>query len=109
MNDFPNRPDHKDLYDLAETSRGLDAASHAWTDANEGFAAEVRKDVDMESLVYHANQRAMRAMGIHTQEQIAANMSDMVRLISIYMEAFIVGVRFNKSRSDTAESVFYQQ
>lgn len=87
---FPNRPKHPDFHKLAAIVRRMDA------DADEHMNATfvLSPIIDMATVVYVAEQRVLRA-------QIAARTSDMdrrVQAISIWMDGFAAGARWQQGK-----------
>lgn len=85
---FPERPDHPDFWMMSQiiTDQDNRATSHA--DSFESLIAEV---VDVQSLIYMASQRALRA-------RILTTGSFEEKMISMWIDAFVAGVEFAKTK-----------
>lgn len=88
---FPNRPDHPDFWRLSEIVMGMDA----WLDVakpenrQDVFQKIVTDVIDIRSVTYMADQRALRAMmflGVPREYQAAT--------AAMWLEAFIMGVKY---------------
>lgn len=85
------RPDNPDVWKLIEIVLQLDGATKEGGEAFEKLIAEA---VDPASLTYLAMQRAIRVVGAETRADVQANLADVVRLASVYHEAFLLGFRY---------------
>ena len=96
--EFPSRPDSLDFDILSALIIALDGEAD---DAGPGFdiSAVVERYIDSESLAYLALQRAMRSVGARTQAEVVAQMDDVVRLASMYHEGFLMGCRFQQTKT----------
>ena len=84
-----NRPDHDDFWLMAEVVQDMDAA------ADEGnFDRIIRPVVDMESLAYVAEQRAMRVVGPLASQEVY------VKLQAAWLDAFIAGALYQKRKME---------
>lgn len=100
--DYPHRPDHLDFDILSALVIALDSEADD-TGPDFEITTVVEKYVDPESLAYMALQRSMRAVGATTKTQVAANMGDIVRLASVYHEAFVMGAKFQQTKMGTEQ------
>lgn len=93
-----NRPDTPDFWHISQImlrqNGAIDDAKTA--DAKEAvWQAEVRKRVsDPQVLAYMGLQRMLRALGITTRSEVAANASVAPKMITLWMEGFLVGAEF---------------
>lgn len=86
-----NRPDTPEFWRMAEIILQLDGATE---DGGDEFEAMIATATDPASLAYMAMQRAMRATGVETRPELARQHRDIVRLASVYHEAFLLGYRY---------------
>ena len=97
MTSFPGRPEHDDFWLMAEVLQDLNNAG------DDGVpVAKIVSDIDLDSLVYMAEQRALRV-----EQMLAAMDSPMdpqVVYTSVWMEAFKSGVEFQKRRDRSQSS-----
>ncbi len=100
MLDFP-RPEHDDFWLLSEVI--LDSDVEATT---ESLLEAVRDYVDLQSLTYMAQQRAIRALGISSMDELTDSREETVTLAAAWMDAFVVGVRFERERSNPTSKSF---
>ena len=88
---FPDRPDHDDFKLMSEIVRELDALGD-----NSTPLPEIITDPDLASLLYMAEQRALRV------ERMLASMDSPlapdVVYTSLWLEAFKIGIEFQKRR-----------
>lgn len=86
MTEFPNRPTHDDFWLLCEIVQDYDSA------ADDGATVEqlVNPVVDLESLLYTAEQRALRAS--------KALRDPFLALQAMWLDAFIVGALYQKRK-----------
>lgn len=100
LNDFfgsmPHRPDHPDMWKVADVLLKLDGALEAAGDDNQakdlafqGILEEV--GIDSEVLSYAAMQRAFRVLGIRTRADLTKKIPEAIMLASVWTEAFAVG------------------
>ena len=80
---FPDRPQHEDFWRISEAFGLTDGRA----DAGESFTAIVSDHVDEASLIYVAQQRALRVLG-------GAALSP--QLMALYADAFVTGVVYQK-------------
>lgn len=97
MTSVPGQPEHDDFWLMAEVVQDLNNAG------DDGVPlTKIVSDVDLDSLVYVAQQRALRA------EQMLATMDPPPDLdvvyTSLWMEAFKSGVEFQKRKDRRRES-----
>lgn len=85
------RPEHPDLMKLTEIVLQLDGAA---TEGGQDFEDMIAVAVDPKSLAYMAMQRAMRATGAKTQAEVARDHRNIIRLASVYHEAFLMGFKY---------------
>jgi hypothetical protein len=88
-----NRPEHPDFWMLSEIVISQDAAvdNKAIT-----FEEVVNKVVDVHSLAYMAQQRAMRISGPY------APVSEQSKIAAVYMDAFLTGAAFQAKKNEQA-------
>ena len=88
----PSHPDYEILVGLA---LDLDHAAAARAeDAEMHMTEEVRKEsVDEGSITYLAMQRSIRMLGITSPDDLIARVEDVARLTTLYLEAFLLGLR----------------
>lgn len=93
----PNRPNHPDFWRLSEIILKLDGRMDAAAppDKQAVWDDNVARWIDDQaSLTYLAMHRSMRVLGISTSGQLQARADEVIRLTTIYMEAFQVGAEF---------------
>lgn len=103
---FPHRPDHPDFWAIAEISRDLNDTIASSAQANgrttdEEFSHRVSAEIDIQSLSYQAVQRARLALGLSGD---APTNRETIRLASVYMEAFLIGVKYSDQRRAKASA-----
>ncbi len=83
----PNRPDHPDFWKLAAIIQDYDSA------AEDGIALErlVSPVVDMESLLYMAEQRGLRMK--------PATSGEAIKLAATWLDGFVVGARYRQTNN----------
>ncbi len=92
MTDFPDRPDHPDFWLMAECVQDVDEA------ADDGIALErIIGNVDINSLVYMASQRALRI-------KVPGGLT-LAHAAGGWIDGFTAGINFQKRRS-TFSSTF---
>lgn len=89
--DFPDRPSHPDFWRLSETAMKLDGQS-----LEGGVSPRVitLDYVDLESAVYHAEQRTgilMQALGFQLSKELE------LFVTSIYVSGIVHGIAFEKA------------
>lgn len=94
---MPNRPNHPDFWKLSEIILRLDGALEAAppNKKQEVFAALVAKRVDPDSLSYVALNRALRALGITSKEDVAGSQKLMAICSAMYLDGFTAGCEFS--------------
>lgn len=99
---FPNRPDHKDFYALALTVQDND---HAADNATDGmFDDMIARHVDKASLLYMAQQRALRSLQLMRMEMVSRGVDASVTnhiesaMIGTWVDGFMCGVNFDFKR-----------
>lgn len=101
--DMPHRPDHLDFDILSALIIALDGEAN---DVGPDFEISdvVARYIDPASLSYLALQRAMRVVGATTQADVVAQKDDIMRLASVYFEGFLMGCRFQQTKSGTKKN-----
>ena len=87
---FPNRPQHVDFWRMAAAVKVNDHI------AESGDMERLFAEVDHRSLMYMAEQRALRAMDKFPEP-------DLTTMSSVWLDGFMAALRFAESR---AEAVF---
>lgn len=93
------RPDHPDFEALLRIIRGIDLQSES------GFTMEqiAQSEADLATLLYAATHRARMAVSVSQEMGVPPGVGlEMVRYVTLYLEAFIAGCRF--ARQKTASS-----
>lgn len=91
---FPNRPDTADFWLLAEVVQDFDSAADDGTPIDRLIAPIV----DMDSLVYMAQQRALRAQMADNPLIAQSKLPLEVKLAGLWMEGFAAGAQFQKRK-----------
>lgn len=97
MTGFPKRPDHPDFWLLAEVVQDADAVRDNKT---QPFEDQTGAMVDLESLRYMAEQRALRGQTLIQQLRFLRNLTrqqqDMLTMwvSATWMDGFYTGVRY---------------
>ena len=87
-----DRPEHPDFWLMSEVMLDLDdAATDVGIDRTVGT-----DDVDMESLLYSAMQRALR---IIMQNGDAPDPKNMTQFSACWIDAFVIGMHFHKRKA----------
>lgn len=96
---FPNRPDHPDFWIMAEAVQDFDSA------ADDGTAMPriVESMVDLDSLLYMAEQRALRAAKMVNPFMARTPDTERIKLQSMWIDAFMAGALYQKYKSERAE------
>lgn len=89
MTDFPNRPSHPDFWLMAEVAQDLDAAAE-----NHVPIESIVGDLDLPSLAYMAEQRALRA-----QKYLPGTPRD--HHAPLWFEAFIMGTMYQRRKDQS--------
>jgi hypothetical protein len=98
---FPNRPNHPDFWLMSQAIVDTDAQSET------GQAAPdiMGRLVDVESLTYVAEQRALRAAPrLETGGLVFRNPQNMSILAGLWIDAFVAGARFQHLKTTNAQS-----
>lgn len=103
LGDGSNRPSHPDFWKLSDVclklDSGLDPSNPDEEAKQEQFLTRLKEiGVDVDSLVYTATQRAFRALGVKTQQDLAIKLPQAMMLTSIWIDAFAAGVFFERER-----------
>lgn len=85
-----NRPDHPDFLMLSEVVIAQDNAMDGATIPFEEFVGQT---IDIGSLSYMAEQRAMRVTGPYVTRQETA------KVAAVYMDAFMAGAAFQAKKN----------
>ena len=88
---FPNRPNHPDFWRMSEIVIEMDRRTEAHPDKFEEIVGEI---VDLDSLIYMATQRSLRAATLGR----ATPTSIMVHGTALWIDAFTVGYKFAKAK-----------
>ena len=88
---FPDRPTHLDFFRLSESVLKQDGRAQEGTDP---FETVMGKIVDIESIVYMADQRA-EILIARTGVQHSLALKGL--LMSVYLDAFTTGVSFQQA------------
>lgn len=94
MTDFPNRPDTPDFWRLAAVVQDFDSA----TDDGTAFDRLVSPIIDTESLIYVAQQRALRASMANPLTG-RRPIIDEVKLAAVWIDAFVAGAMYAKRKA----------
>ncbi len=99
--DNENRPDHPDFWKLSEVllklDSGLDPSNPNEEEKEAQFQARLKEiGVDVDSLVYTAYQRAIRALGVNTQQDLVIKAPQVMMLTSIWLDAFAAGAFYER-------------
>lgn len=86
---FPNRPNTREFWKLSEVVLQLDGAA----EAGESFDSLVQKVVDVDSLLYMAQQRVRGAIGPGSGVDYEALV---MKMTSIYLDGFMAGAGYAK-------------
>ena len=91
-----HRPDHPDFERLRLIiAVGLDR--HAAEDPGFNLEEYLGQSIDAQSLSYWSLQRALRAFSIESPAAMVEQMESLMRVCAIYLEAFIVGVQWERA------------
>lgn len=91
MTSFPGRPDHPDFWLLAEVVTNQDNKSENVSTKEE----QLGQVADPDSLLYVAQQRALRALGPK------ASTGQLARMAAVWLDAFMAGAAF-QAKKDSA-------
>lgn len=102
---MPNRPDHPDLWLLSNVVLKLDSGidtEHNTEEQNEAaWEARIAEvGIDKQSLIYVANQRALRALAVENRVDLLAKFPQVALLTSVWIEAFSAGVLVERERGE---------
>lgn len=86
---FPNRPKHKDFWNLSEIVLQQDGKTE---DADFDFEAYISEVIDPDTVTYMAMQRAMRV----------GDTSQVTSHAAIFLDAFMLGIKWQQ-RKDEAQ------
>lgn len=87
---FPKRPNHPDFWRMSEIVIEMDQRTEAHPDKFEEIVGEI---VDLDSLIYMATQRSLRAATL-----AGAPQSIMIHGTALWIDAFTVGYKFAKAK-----------
>lgn len=88
---FPNRPQSEDFWLLSRIA--VEADKSAETLGGDGFMQWVESVVDLKSLQYMAQQRALRSVEASVKTQVPDERM-MSSNTATFMDGFLLGVRF---------------
>lgn len=88
---FPNRPQHPDFQKMSAAVRALDAAGDSGQSLEEIVAGH---DVDVDSLIYMANQRALRAVLLFESSPAP----DEAKYSANWIDGFMAGLKIERDR-----------
>lgn len=96
-----NRPDHADFWKLSSVllrlDSGLDPSNPDEAAKEAQYKARLDElGIDSSSLAYAATQRAMRALGIETQMELAMKADVVMMLTSVWIDAFAAGAFYER-------------
>lgn len=91
---FPNRPDHADFWLLAEIVQDFDSAA----DDGTKFDRLVAPIVDIPSLTYVAEQRALRMQMADNPLIVQSAQTRMIKLQAAWIDGFVAGASFHKRK-----------
>ena len=101
------RPDHPDFWKLSEIILRHDAATDQSlpTDVKDRqFEALMDEtNCDRESVTYVALQRAIRVVGVTTREGILSNFDIIMKMMSLYLDAFLTGCAYTRDQFGTTK------
>ena len=97
-----NAPAHPDYEILVSLALDLDHAAAAREEGAEMHMTEevAKESVDEGSITYLAMQRSIRMLGITTSEDLIARVEDVARLTTLYLEAFVIGLRYPARKAE---------
>lgn len=96
--DFPNRPQHDDFFALADEVRTLDELG------DKGISLEdiaILSGFDLDSLLYMANQRALRANKLFADSPAPQE----AKLSANWIDGFMAGLRLGKKRAQADPAI----
>lgn len=94
-----NRPNTDEFWLLSELLITQDNTAEAL-----GLKAAVQEVIDLETLAYVAEQRTFRVLGIFTEEQLQAKRTEVAKISAIWMDAFLIGVKYERKRNENTDS-----
>ncbi len=86
-----NRPDTAAFWALSEILIDLDAVAEKF-----GLEAAIDNAVDVQTLMYVAQQRAFRALQIETLAELESREEEINKVTAAWMDAFIAGTKYGK-------------
>ena len=100
-----NRPDHPDFWRLVEIVQEYDIRMDDATPENKEavFKAAFDGVVDLDSLGYMAMQRAMRVVGVRSNEEVRKQAGLLAAMATLYFDAFLMGAQFQQRGGHRAE------
>lgn len=87
---YPDRPQHPDFWHLSEIVLEMDGKFQEEGDKTD-IEEYVAEEIDLDSLMYMGLQRALRIQGMET---------GMHAMATLYIEAFLVGRRYERRYGD---------
>ncbi len=95
------RPDHPDFWKMSQIIIDCDAQAE-----EQGLDEVLDGYVDKDALVYMANQRAYRALNIQRESELqdAATRESVSIIAAMWMDAFIVGAKYERKIQDGTET-----
>jgi hypothetical protein len=88
------RPDHPDFWKLSNVVIQIDAMA----EQHQGFAEIVGAVIDIDSVTYMAEQRAIRAMGPN------ASPATMSLIGATWIDGFMAGINYQKERESSGDT-----
>jgi hypothetical protein len=85
---YPNRPEHPDFWLLSQVLIDNDAVA----DSGESFEDIMARYIDVESVAYAVNQRALRAVGPMATNAVRAKYG------AVWLDGFLAGVRYQHAK-----------
>jgi hypothetical protein len=89
-----SRPEHPDFWKLSEVVIQIDAMA----EQHQGFTEIVGRMIDVDSVTYMAEQRAIRAMGPNASPATRALIG------ATWIDGFMAGINYRKQREASGSS-----
>lgn len=97
---FPNRPDHPDFWLISQALIDTDAQA----DSGQSFPDITGRIVDVASVMYAAEQRAMRGLvSLHGRMTTEESDRNKGTLTALWVDAFVAGARYQHLKTSGAQ------
>lgn len=91
-----NRPDTEAFWKLSQILIATDEQA----EREQSVETIVKGIIDVDTLVYVAQQRAFRSLNIETEEQYRRHIKEVALKTATWMDGFVTGYKYAKAQND---------